>query len=483
MKHLIIVISAACSVMCAHGQTLLDLRTQTRDVDFSVSPFTRPVKVGAGLPVTCGLGDLYFRSDVTPGGNLYGCTASDTWTQMSSSPATLPGSSTYSAGLGLLLAGTAFGADFSVLPGLALSNTWSNMNDFSLGQLRVQVGAGVPSSLTCASSSNVGKIYVRSDAQATNASHYSCNQTGAGVYSWELTQSSGGGGGGTLATASTPVFSPAAGSYSSAQNVSITCPYGSPYYTVGGTSVAAYGSAINVSSSETIRAGCYGFGYAPTLASAAYTIQASTPTLVAHTGGHGDSTFSLSSLTTTGADFLFATVGYYTGGLPAISDAVTGCASPCNTWVPLTLQTGSGVGIRGYYAANATTGANHVITVTGTGFYGCAAVAAFSGVAASSPLDVTTGSGNVTGATYQIGTLTTTVNGELVLAGIGFGGGATTSLTVDSPYTITDTIPVSGDQACSLAYQVQSTAAATNPTWYANPGFFGGLGGTIAAFK
>jgi hypothetical protein len=245
MKHLIIVISAACSLICAHGQTLLDLRTQTRDVDFSVSPFTRPVKVGAGLPVTCGLGDLYFRSDVTPGGNLYGCTASDTWTQMSSSPATLPGSSTYSAGLGLLLAGTAFGADFSVLPGLALSNTWSNMNDFSLGQLRVQVGAGVPSSLTCASSSNVGKIYVRSDAQANNASHYSCNQTGVGVYSWELTQSSGGGGGGTLATASTPVFSPPAGSYSSTQNVSITCLYGSPYYTVGGTSVAAYGSAIN----------------------------------------------------------------------------------------------------------------------------------------------------------------------------------------------------------------------------------------------
>ena len=131
-----IVISAACACMCVSGQTLIDLRTQGRDVDFSAAPFTRPVQVGTGLPATCGLGDLYFRSDVTPGGNLFGCTAQNTWTQMSST-GTITGSgggATYSAGLGVQLAGNAFGADFSVLPGLTVSNTWSNLNDFSPGE-------------------------------------------------------------------------------------------------------------------------------------------------------------------------------------------------------------------------------------------------------------------------------------------------------------------------------------------------------------
>ena len=192
MKYLTaILITAACTSQCTSGQTLINLKTQTRDVDFSAAPFTRPVKVGTALPVTCGLGDLYFKSDMTPGGNLYGCTASNTWTQISSSSGAGSGG-TYSAGLGFLLTGNAFSADFSVLPGLAVSNTWSNLNDFSMGTMRVPVGLGVPASSTCAGASNVGSVYVRSDAQTSNASNYICSQTGVGVYSWELTQGAGG---------------------------------------------------------------------------------------------------------------------------------------------------------------------------------------------------------------------------------------------------------------------------------------------------
>ena len=192
------VIIAAFACMGARGQTQIDLRTQGRDVDFSAQPFTRPIQVGTGLPATCGLGDLYFRSDATPGGNLFGCTASNTWTQMSSlnTGGGTGGGSSYSAGLGFLLTGSTFSADFSVLPGLTISNTWSNLNDFSLGTIRVQVGTGVPASSTCSGASNVGSIYVRGDAQQPNASHYVCSQTGAGVYSWELTQGAAQTGGG-----------------------------------------------------------------------------------------------------------------------------------------------------------------------------------------------------------------------------------------------------------------------------------------------
>lgn len=89
-------------------------------------------------------------------------------------------------------------ADFSVLPGLPNTNVWSNLNDFSLGQIRVEVGSGIPSPSSCSASGNVGKVYMRNDAAAINASHYVCSQTGSGSYGWELTQASGGSLAGTL---------------------------------------------------------------------------------------------------------------------------------------------------------------------------------------------------------------------------------------------------------------------------------------------
>jgi hypothetical protein len=68
---------------CAFGQTQLDLRTQSKSVDFSSSPSTRPVQVGTTLPATCQTGQLFFKSDATAGLNLYGCTATNAWTVQS----------------------------------------------------------------------------------------------------------------------------------------------------------------------------------------------------------------------------------------------------------------------------------------------------------------------------------------------------------------------------------------------------------------
>lgn len=62
------------------AQTQLDLRTQSRNVDFSSATSTRPFKTGVELPTNCSVGELFFRSNVAAGKNLYGCTASDTWT-------------------------------------------------------------------------------------------------------------------------------------------------------------------------------------------------------------------------------------------------------------------------------------------------------------------------------------------------------------------------------------------------------------------
>lgn len=49
-------------------------------VDFSSSASTSPMKVGTTLPGSCMVGQAFFKSDATPGQNIYLCPASNTWT-------------------------------------------------------------------------------------------------------------------------------------------------------------------------------------------------------------------------------------------------------------------------------------------------------------------------------------------------------------------------------------------------------------------
>lgn len=61
------------------GQTLVDLRTQAKSVDFSGANTTKPFKTGTLLPATCSVGEMYYKVDAPSGGNLYGCTALNAW--------------------------------------------------------------------------------------------------------------------------------------------------------------------------------------------------------------------------------------------------------------------------------------------------------------------------------------------------------------------------------------------------------------------
>ena len=85
-------------------------------------------------------------------------------------------------------------------------------------------------------------------------------------------------------TVATPTFSPPEGTYTSAQNVSISCatPGATIHYTTNGTEPTAdsptYSSPINVSSTTTIKAKGIKDGWTPSsTASATYTINAFTP--------------------------------------------------------------------------------------------------------------------------------------------------------------------------------------------------------------
>jgi hypothetical protein len=82
-KYLLPLLALLLAASC-FGQTLVDLRTQSKSIDFSALPSTRPVQVGTVLPATCQVGQLFFKSDASAGANLYGCAATNIWAVQSS---------------------------------------------------------------------------------------------------------------------------------------------------------------------------------------------------------------------------------------------------------------------------------------------------------------------------------------------------------------------------------------------------------------
>ena len=73
------------------------------------------------------------------------------------------------------------------------SNTFvaGNQNFGSAASFRMKAGTGVPPTVDCDSSPEVGRVYVRTDAAGPSGSLYVCSNIGAGVYGWELAQGSG----------------------------------------------------------------------------------------------------------------------------------------------------------------------------------------------------------------------------------------------------------------------------------------------------
>ena len=83
MRHWRAILIAACLFRLAGGQTLVDLRTQSKSVDFSAANTTKPFKAGTVLPATCTVGEGFFQTNAPAGLNLYGCTAVNSWTLLS----------------------------------------------------------------------------------------------------------------------------------------------------------------------------------------------------------------------------------------------------------------------------------------------------------------------------------------------------------------------------------------------------------------
>ena len=71
---------AAAMIGAARGQTQIDLRTQGKNIDFSLAARTRPSKTGTLVPAVCTIGETFLKTDAVAGKNLYVCTAVNVWT-------------------------------------------------------------------------------------------------------------------------------------------------------------------------------------------------------------------------------------------------------------------------------------------------------------------------------------------------------------------------------------------------------------------
>ena len=181
--------------------------------------------------------------------------------------------------------------------------------------------------------------------------------------------------------------------------------------------------------------------------------------LIGHELAHGALGGTTTAFDTTGADLIVLCVSSYTG-TPTVSD------SQSNTWSPLTKQTEADASSQLYYCASPTTSSAHTFTVSsGSNTYDVLTVSAFSGSGAS-PFDVQNGAVSaLDNGAIQPGSITPSVNGEMIISGTA--SFTTHVLSVDSGLTITDQqLYTSGDcTGGALAYFVQTTAAAINPTW------------------
>jgi hypothetical protein len=159
------------------------------------------------------------------------------------------------------------------------------------------------------------------------------------------------------------------------------------------------------------------------------------------------------AIDTTGADLIVIVQNFNLG-----NSSSTMVDSKSNTYT-LAIGTGTIPDTCVWYVQAPTVGTGHTFSGhSSTGFFDFS-VQAWQGSRAS-PLDqINHGSGTGTATT---GSITPTINKELLIAGVttipGVGG---TSNSIDSGFTVN----ASGEFWGTMAYFVQTTAAAINPTW------------------
>lgn len=218
-------------------------------------------------------------------------------------------------------------------------------------------------------------------------------------------------------------------------------------------------------------------------ASANYTVVSTCHVGAASSGGNA---VTSAAVNCTGVDLLVLTISYYNGG--------GGTSNPSdnssNTWSTAKVQTQSYCpgAAEIFYVQAPTVTSSQTFTASATGAltYPSIQVQGFAG-SGSTPLDQVNSAASPAGSvtTKQPGSITPGSNGELVVSDVLWcvsGSGSGSSVSINSGFAITDQDSFSSLNAegGALAYLVQGTAAAVNPTWTLSAA--SGIATAIASF-
>lgn len=200
--------------------------------------------------------------------------------------------------------------------------------------------------------------------------------------------------------------------------------------------------------------------------------------LVASTMAGGTSgSVTTSAIDTTGAGLIVIGLAYD----DSPSRVVILTDSKGNEWRHIRSVTQGATRSALFYTIPKSVGSGHTFSNINTNNFSSIAVQAFSGIAESITVDQIS-SNNVSSTTLAPGSITPTIDNELVISHLAISG-AGTPISIDGGFTETNEIDFSAGNyyGGAMAYLIQTTAAAANPTWTrttSNP-----MAATMASFK
>lgn len=182
---------------------------------------------------------------------------------------------------------------------------------------------------------------------------------------------------------------------------------------------------------------------------------------------------------TTSATLIVCVMSSYEAGTqPVITD------SKSNTWQTDTTiyESATSSSVEIVYTRATSVGSGHTFTATGTGSAPTISCASFAGSHASAGFDQENGATNLISSSIATGSITPTENNELVIAGVTWFDNLATA-SINESMTIagqTDNSP-GNHMGGGIAYKIQTTATAINPTWTTTAG--NNHAAAIASFK
>lgn len=168
------------------------------------------------------------------------------------------------------------------------------------------------------------------------------------------------------------------------------------------------------------------------------------------------------AIDTTGADCIFAAVGYYAGGSgPTMSDSKT------NSWSSIRTRVNNNIVNRLYRCLPSSVGTGHTFTFSGTGVYPAISILAFSGVKQTTPDDQFSDAIASSASVISTGSITPSEDNEVLIACVGVDHGSTGPIpnAIDGGFTLGDCIAISSGacEGVGIGYLIQTSVAAANP--------------------